>query len=126
VLSAETDRLETLVRHARRKGVKATNRPEWSRAEMSGDPHRVARAARIYAFALLCYPRRLRARYGEEMRATFTARCRDAAQNGAFAIAILLARELADLAAASLAARRRSQTPVPGPSPVATSEGATS
>jgi len=33
VLSAETDRLETLVRHARRKGVKATNRPEWSRAK---------------------------------------------------------------------------------------------
>jgi len=33
VLSAETERLETLVRHARRKGVKATNRPEWSRAK---------------------------------------------------------------------------------------------
>jgi DNA-binding PadR family transcriptional regulator len=33
VLSAETERLEALVRHARRKGVKATNRPEWSRAK---------------------------------------------------------------------------------------------
>ena len=33
VLAAETDRLATLVRHARRKGVKATSRPEWSRAK---------------------------------------------------------------------------------------------
>jgi DNA-binding PadR family transcriptional regulator len=33
VLGAETERLATLVRHARRKGVKATGRPEWSRAK---------------------------------------------------------------------------------------------
>ena len=33
VLAAETQRLETLVRHARRKGVKATARAEWSRAK---------------------------------------------------------------------------------------------
>jgi DNA-binding PadR family transcriptional regulator len=33
VLAAETERLETLVRHARRKGVKAPARPEWSRAK---------------------------------------------------------------------------------------------
>jgi DNA-binding PadR family transcriptional regulator len=37
VLRAETERLETLVRHARRKGVGATtpagSRPEWSRAK---------------------------------------------------------------------------------------------
>ena len=33
VLAAETDRLEALVRHARRQGVKATGRPEWSRAK---------------------------------------------------------------------------------------------
>ncbi len=33
VLNAETERLETLVRHARRKGVKAAHRPEWSRAK---------------------------------------------------------------------------------------------
>ena len=32
VLAAETARLETLVRHARRKGVKP-GRPEWSRAK---------------------------------------------------------------------------------------------
>jgi len=51
----------------------------------------------------------LRARYGEEMRDTFAARCRDAAPHGAFAVAILLARELADLAAASIAARRHDE-----------------
>ena len=33
VLQAETARLETLVRHARRKGVKPTVKPEWSRAK---------------------------------------------------------------------------------------------
>jgi DNA-binding PadR family transcriptional regulator len=35
VLQAETDRLETLVRHARRKGVSATAsaRPAWSRSK---------------------------------------------------------------------------------------------
>jgi len=33
VLRAETARLETLVRHARRKGVTTTGRPEWSRAK---------------------------------------------------------------------------------------------
>jgi DNA-binding PadR family transcriptional regulator len=31
VLQAETDRLEALVRHARRKGVTASTRPAWSR-----------------------------------------------------------------------------------------------
>ena len=33
VLRAETERLETLVRLARRKGVTATNRPAWSRTK---------------------------------------------------------------------------------------------
>jgi DNA-binding PadR family transcriptional regulator len=34
VLRAETERLETMVRHARRKGVPAmSGRPEWSRAK---------------------------------------------------------------------------------------------
>ena len=33
VLQAETARLETLVRHARRKGVKPIVKPEWSRAK---------------------------------------------------------------------------------------------
>ena len=33
VLGAETERLEALVRHARRKGVRATNRPAWSRSK---------------------------------------------------------------------------------------------
>ena len=33
VLAAETGRLETLLRHARRKGVRANPRSEWSRAK---------------------------------------------------------------------------------------------
>jgi DNA-binding PadR family transcriptional regulator len=33
VLKAETERLETLVRHARRQGVTATNRPAFSRGK---------------------------------------------------------------------------------------------
>ncbi|MGH9142539.1 MAG: PadR family transcriptional regulator [Vicinamibacterales bacterium] len=33
VLRAETARLETLVRHARQKGVLAVTRPQWSRAK---------------------------------------------------------------------------------------------
>jgi DNA-binding PadR family transcriptional regulator len=33
VLRAETQRLETLVRHARRKGLSTTGRPAWSRAK---------------------------------------------------------------------------------------------
>jgi DNA-binding PadR family transcriptional regulator len=33
VLKAETERLETLVRHARQKGVTATNRPAFSRTK---------------------------------------------------------------------------------------------
>jgi DNA-binding PadR family transcriptional regulator len=33
VLRAETLRLETLVRHARRKGLSTTGRPAWSRAK---------------------------------------------------------------------------------------------
>jgi DNA-binding PadR family transcriptional regulator len=33
VLSAETERLETLARHARRKGVKPMAQPAWSRAK---------------------------------------------------------------------------------------------
>jgi putative ABC transport system permease protein len=49
----------------------------------------------------------LRARYGDEMRETFAARRRDTAARGRFAVAILLVRELADLASASAAARHR-------------------
>ena len=33
VLTAETERLETLVRHARKRGVAATNRPAFSRTK---------------------------------------------------------------------------------------------
>ena len=65
---------------------------------MSRDSPWIIGAARLYGAALVCYPRRLRERYGDEMRATFAARCRDAASHGTLAVAILLARELADLA----------------------------
>jgi hypothetical protein len=73
---------------------------------MNGRTRVVAAATRIYAAALICYPRRLRARYDNEMRETFLARCRDAAPRGTSAVLTLLARELADLASASIAARR--------------------
>ncbi|HKB12596.1 MAG TPA: helix-turn-helix transcriptional regulator [Vicinamibacterales bacterium] len=33
VLQAETDRLDALVRHARRKGITASTRPAWSRTK---------------------------------------------------------------------------------------------
>src|SRR5262249_55479555 len=65
-------------------------------------------AARAYDAALALYPRSLRDRYGDEMRATFADRCRDAAGRGRLAIAGLLAREIADVAATAGAARRRS------------------
>ena len=71
----------------------------------------VAAAARIYAAALVCYPRRLRARYGDEMRETFAARCLDTLPHGSATILMLLARELADLVSASIAARRRQEQP---------------
>jgi putative ABC transport system permease protein len=76
----------------------------------------VAGAVRVYAAALGVYPRRLRSRYGDEMRRTFAARCRDAAPRGASAILTLLACELADLVAASVAARRQPSALSPQPS----------
>jgi len=86
---------------------------------MNGPTRATAAAARIYAAALRGYPRRLRDRYGDEMRETFGARCRDAALRGRIAVLALLARELADLACASVTARRRRDEPFalsPGPS----------
>ena len=48
----------------------------------------------------------MRARYGDEMRVTFDARCRDGrARGGAPAVVALLVRELADLVASRRAAR---------------------
>jgi len=84
---------------------------------MIGDRRSVAGAVRVYAAALACCPRQLRARYGDEMCETFAARCRDAAQHGDAAVLLLLARELADLAAASIAARRRIQPSAVSPQP---------
>jgi predicted permease len=72
---------------------------------MSPRPRILAVAAWIYAAALVFYPRRLRRRYGSEMRQTFDARCCDAARQGRTAVLALLARELADLAIASVGAR---------------------
>ena len=66
----------------------------------------VAVAVRVYSAALLCYPRALRARYGDDMRETFASRCDDAAAGSTIGVWILLLRELADLACASIAARR--------------------
>ena len=56
-----------------------------------------ASAVRVYGAALLLYSRRLRDRYGDDMRATFEDRCRDAAPRGALAIFALLFRELSDV-----------------------------
>ena len=69
-------------------------------------------AERIYAAALTGYPRRLRRRYGDQMRDTFAARCRDAAERGTPAIAALLAHEPTDLASASIAERRTPASPL--------------
>jgi putative ABC transport system permease protein len=66
----------------------------------------VAMAVRVYSAALLCYPRALRTRYGDDMRETFASRCDDAAAGSTIGVWILLLRELADLACASIAARR--------------------
>jgi predicted permease len=78
---------------------------------MSVRPRLVAAAVRTYAAALVVYPRRLRRRYGAEMRSTFGARCGDAGLRGSPAVFALLARELADLAVASVAARRTDHHP---------------
>ena len=74
---------------------------------MIASPRSIAVAMRVYGVALLCYPRALRARYGDDMRNTFASQCDDAAAGGAAGVWILLLRELADLACASIAARRR-------------------
>jgi putative ABC transport system permease protein len=80
-------------------------------------------ASRIYAAALVMFPRHLRVRYGDEMRATFAARAADAESRGSAYVFVLLAQELSDLAVASAAARRRPPSPaglqpqVPSPKP---------
>ena len=80
-------------------------------------------AARLYNTALLLCSRRLRDRYGAEMRATFDDRCRDA--DGASAIAVLFGRELADVVVTAVRDRRRQPrcltrlTPVQRRDPVA-------
>src|SRR4051794_37287138 len=87
--------------------------------EMSEGSRPIAWAVRTYSAALHAYPRALRARYGDEMRATFADRAADAAGHGAPAVAALLGRELADLALASVIVRRRPRSARPGIRPVA-------
>jgi putative ABC transport system permease protein len=74
---------------------------------MTGQPRLIAAAARIYGAALVVCPRPVRRRYGAEMRRTFEAQCGEALPRGAFAVAGVLARELADLTVASIDARRQ-------------------
>jgi hypothetical protein len=59
----------------------------------------------IYGAALRICPRAVRQRYGDDMHATFDQLCRDARGRGRLAVLALLAREVADLAVASIAAR---------------------
>lgn len=68
----------------------------------------VSCAVRVYSAALWLYPRRLRARYADDMRCTFEARC--ASSRSAIAIVVLTIRELVDLmfSAASVSAVSRS------------------
>ena len=63
-------------------------------------------AHRIYAAALLSLPRWLRDRYGDDMRATFAARCSDAAADGTLPLVALLFNEIGDVIAAAVRARR--------------------
>jgi putative ABC transport system permease protein len=65
---------------------------------------RVAR--RLYAVALYLWPRRVRDRHGDDMRATFDALGCDAAAHGALAVMRLAAKEIADVIRTARAARR--------------------
>jgi putative ABC transport system permease protein len=75
-------------------------------AEMSADGRICRSAQRMYAAALLSLPRSLRDRFGDDMRTTFAARCGDAAAAGRLPLVSLLFREVADVVAAAVRARR--------------------
>jgi putative ABC transport system permease protein len=64
---------------------------------MSAPAWMVRGTARGYAAMLRLVPRHLRERYGDDMRQTFEAHCRDAAVHGTLALVALLWRDLADL-----------------------------
>src|SRR5664279_2919437 len=93
--------------------------------EMTRRAWAVAAARQVFDAALICYPRALRVRYGDEMRATFAAHCADAAPRGTSAVAMLLVRELSDLACASVSASRFQRPSALGPQPVASREPST-
>ena len=78
----------------------------------------------VFGAALWICPRAVRQRYGDEMRATFDALCRDARGRGRFAVLALLARELADLMSASIAARRHQPLTISHRPSAMSSEGA--
>jgi putative ABC transport system permease protein len=65
--------------------------------------------ARVYGVALRLCPRRLRGDYGDDMRLTFEARCREAAARGGAAVIILAIYEFADLGIASVRGRRNAR-----------------
>jgi putative ABC transport system permease protein len=62
-------------------------------------------ACRLYAAALRLLPQPMRGAYGDDMQRTFDARCRDAAARSTLGAAAFIAREIADLATASVRAR---------------------
>ena len=73
---------------------------------MSGDTGAGRCAQRLYAAALVLLPRPLRRRYGDDMRVTFAARCRDASARGVRFVVSLLVSEIVDLLVSVVRARR--------------------
>jgi putative ABC transport system permease protein len=69
---------------------------------MTAPPPGTRLASRAYALALYLYPRALRREYGADMQLAFDARCRDARREGRAAVALLLVREIGDVAFASI------------------------
>jgi putative ABC transport system permease protein len=80
---------------------------------MSGGRDRSGALLRgVYGAALWLCPRAMRQRHGDDMHATFDDLCRDARRRGRLAVLALVARELTDLASASIAARRHQPSTV--------------
>jgi putative ABC transport system permease protein len=90
--------------------------------EMSLDTRTARLARRVYAAALVLLPRRIRDRYGDDMRATFAARVNHAAGAAALAIVSLLVSEIVDLILTAVRSRRgpadRARPPITRRSPM--------
>ena len=82
---------------------------------MSAAGTTAAAAGRLYASALVVLPRPIRARYADDMQATFASRAADASGRGTLAVAALLALEVADVVVASVRDRRRRAVAPAGP-----------